>query len=97
VDDLKPLPEGIYAVQIKAVHERKTHCGDPSLRLRLVVLEGLYEGRSVWTDLPLSPEARPRLKCFLAAIGLQGTGKVQLTSELLEGRSLRVTGGSGIR
>jgi hypothetical protein len=48
------LPDGPYTVKVASTKVGKTKAGDPSLGIRLVVVGGPHDGKSVWDNLNLT-------------------------------------------
>jgi Protein of unknown function (DUF669) len=83
----EPIAPGRYLCTIRFVEVTQTRKGDTMWKLRLGVEEGDHAGRSVYDNLVFSAAALPRLKGFCEAVGLPTSGNVDLTPELVRGRS----------
>jgi hypothetical protein len=85
-----PLPPGKYGCRVLDVDERTTSNGDPMWRLRLEVLVGEHRGRFVFDNLVFSARALDRLRCFCQSIGLDTSGELDLTPQMIQGKVCRV-------
>ena len=85
VNDFTPLPEGQYLSRVDDVGITTTKSGDEMWRLRFVVEEGEYAGRYIFDKLVFSDAALTRVKLICSRLGLDVSGKVELTPELIEG------------
>jgi hypothetical protein len=71
VPDFQPLPSGDYAVVIDHVEVRQGQTsGQPYLNFDLVVAEGEYEGRHLFTTSSLKENSLWRLKALLDSFSL---------------------------
>ncbi len=95
VDDVgsfSPLPEATYPCELEKVDDsRTTKAGDEMWGLKWVVLTGEYEGRYIFDNLVFSKAGYGRVKLLCSKVGLPSEGKVNLTPEMLQGRSALVT------
>ena len=91
IEEFKPLPKGKYHCRIADVEELKpTKNGDPMWRIRLLVVGGKHDGRAIYDNLVFSEAALPRLKHVCSSLGLDVSGKAEVTPDLLEGREVVV-------
>ncbi len=84
------VPEGWQPCVIRDIDVRTTRNNDPLWALRFEVESGPHEGRAIWDNLVFSKAALPRLKSFCFAIGLDVSGEVDLTPDMIRGKSCRV-------
>lgn len=91
VDQFVSVPEGIYACVVEDVNETTTRDGRPRFWFRLMIEEGDFAGRLAAVDgVSLTHRAMARAKHVLSALGVDVSGEVEVTRELLEGRHARV-------
>lgn len=55
--DFSPMPEDRYNYIIETAEARKTKAGDDMITVTLVVTEGKYKGRKVWSNFTFGPKA----------------------------------------
>jgi hypothetical protein len=91
VQDFTPVPAGRYLVRVDEITERETQHGDDMWGLRHVILEGPHTDRYLFDNLVFSPAALPRLKLVCKAVGLNVSGQLDLTPQLVRGRTCLVT------
>jgi len=86
------IPEGIYNCMVDACDLRFTKTtGAEFFNLHLKVMEGDQSGRYIFDSLFFSEKALPRAKSALAALGIDVTGEVDLTPEMLIGKFCQVS------
>lgn len=93
VEDAKgfdPVPEGTYLCRVDSIKESVTRGGDEMWALRLAIVDGPHKDRCVFDNLPFSPKGLKRVKLLCGALGLDTTGEIELTPNLLIGRTCRV-------
>ena len=90
VKGFKPLPAGTYTCRLEEVEESSTQWGDEMWKLKFVVTEGQYEGRWIFDNLVFSARAMKRVKFICSRLGLAVAGAMNLTPEMLQGRSCAV-------
>ncbi|RPH47036.1 MAG: DUF669 domain-containing protein [Planctomycetota bacterium] len=81
-----PIPEGRYLAEVESVEEDVNKNGDDVLKLRLRVIEGEHAGAAIFDRLFFTPRALPRVKAVLKALGIEPSGSIEVTPELLQGR-----------
>ena len=86
VRDFEPLPDGQYQVELADIALDQTRKGDPMWKLKFAVVDGPHAGRFVFDNLIFSKAAAPRVKLICSALGLDTSGEIDLTPELLLGR-----------
>lgn len=91
ISEFAPLPSGEYRCALAAVEMDFTRAGDEMWRLRWQVKEGDYTGRLLFDNLVFSQRAMPRAKLICASCGLDVTGEVELTPEMLMDRNVMIT------
>ena len=91
VDDFSPVPPDQYPVEPKSVEETSTQAGDAMWRVRLLIVGGPYKGRYIFDNLVFSAAAMKRVKLFCRALGLDVSGEVDLTPDLIIGRACQAT------
>jgi len=90
-EDFASLPQGWYTVKIEEVREGRTREGDTRWGLKLAVEGGVYAGRiAAWDGLVWSERGSPRAKRFLAALGFDVSGVLELEPHELIGGVLDV-------
>ena len=90
-EDFSPLPDGQYLCRLQDVEEALTQHGDEMWKLRFVVAEGEHEDRYVFDNLVFSAAALKRVKLICSRLGLDVSGELDVTPELLQGRSCQIT------
>lgn len=90
-EDFSPLPEGKYACRVAEVEEARTKGGDEMWKLRLEVVEGAHAGRIIFDNLVFSAAAMKRVKLICSRLGLDVSGEVDLTPDMIKGRPCRIT------
>lgn len=71
----KDLPEGVHAFVITDVQEKVGGSGFPYIALTLECTENAeWQGKKVWTNISLSPQARFKVDEFLDAVGAPENG-----------------------
>ena len=89
--DFSPLPMGKYLCRVAAIELGETSAGDERWLLRLTVDEGPYSGRTVIDNLSFSEAALKRVKFVCERLGVDVTGEVDVSPDLLLGRLALVT------
>ena len=89
--DFTPLPEGKYLCRVLEVEESATQNGDEMYKLRFVVLEGEYTGRIVFDNLVFSKAALKRAKLICSKLGIDVSGNIEITPELLKNRKCHIS------
>jgi len=91
VDDFSiPVPEDTYLCRVKEVEETKARTGVLMWKLQLKILETEYQERVVFDNLVFTPKALPRVRLFCDALGLDTTGEVLLTPDMVKGKTCQV-------
>ena len=85
--DFTPLPDGKYCCTVADVEEAKTQYGDEMWKLRFRVSEGQYKGRYIFDNMIFSTPGLKRVKLICSRLGLDVSGKSDLTPDLIKGRS----------
>ena len=91
MDDFSPLPAGKYLSSLSEVEETETQSGDDMWKLRFSVEEGDHQGRYIFDNVVFSDAALKRAKLICSRLGLDTSGELDLTPELIKGRSCYVT------
>lgn len=91
VQDFSPLPDGKYLCRVVEVEEATTQYGDEMWKLRFAVESGPQRGRYIFDNLVFSEAALKRVKLICSRLGLDVSGKLDLTPALISGRSCHVT------
>jgi len=91
IDDFTPLEEDTYLCRLAEVEEATTQFGDELWKLRWVVAEGPYQGRFIFDNMVFSEAALKRVKLICSCLGLEVSGEVDITPELIKGRMCYVT------
>lgn len=91
VSDFSPVPDGEYHCCIADVEQDVTRAGDEMWKLRWRVEGGEHAGRFLFDNLIFSPRALPRAKLICAACGLDVSGEVDLTPDMLANRQAMIT------
>jgi len=81
-DPQQPIPIGEYKCKIVEVREKTSQKGEEYYSLRLEIIEGDYDGRSVYDSLFFSPKALQRLKLICERLGINIEGDVEITPSL---------------
>lgn len=90
IDNTGPLSDGEYLCKVERVERSQSQYGDEMWKVRFTVLAGQHVGRPIFDNLTFSPEALPRVKLLCASLGLDLSGELDLTPDLLRGRECRV-------
>lgn len=90
-EDYSPLPAGKYLCKVTEIEQKRTLADDEMWRLRLTVVEGEHQGRSVFDNMVFSERAMKRVKLMCSRMGLDVSGFVALTPKTLQGRKVVVT------
>lgn len=90
IGEYTPVPEGTYRCRVADVKEAQTSRGYPMWRLRLEIEEGEHAGRAIFDRLVFSPAALRRVKRVCQCLGLDTTGRQDLTPDMLVGRLCQV-------
>lgn len=85
-EDFGPVPEGKYHIRVVEIEPRITRAGDPMWNLSLEIQQGDHAGRIIWDSMVLSPNGLKRAKLILSRLGVDVSGKVKLTPELIMDR-----------
>ena len=91
VQDFSPLPDGSYLCRVAEVEERQTQYGDEMWRVRFVVDSEAHRGRAIFDNIVFSKAALGRAKLVCSRLGLDVSGKLELTPSLIVGRRCYVT------
>ncbi len=91
VQDFSPLPDGRYLCRLAEVEEAATQYGDEMWKLRFVVESGPHRGRYIFDNMVFSEAALKRVKLICSRLGIDVSGELDLTPNLLKGRSCYVT------
>jgi len=83
LDDFTPLPDDDYLCKLAEIEEATTQSGDDLWKLRFEVVEGEYAGRYIFDNLVFSAKALKRAKLICSRLGIDVSGEVDLTPELL--------------
>jgi hypothetical protein len=89
--DYTPLPKGRYFCRVDSIKESFTQHGDELWNVRYVVVDGPHKGRSVFDNLVFSEKAMKRVKYVCARLGVDVSGEIDLTPEMLVGKSCLVS------
>lgn len=91
VQDFSPLPPGKYLCRLAEIEEATTHNNDEMWKLRFQVAEGRYAGRYIFDNLVFSEAALKRAKLICGRLGLDVSGSVDLSPDMLKGHACHVT------
>lgn len=91
VDDFSPLPDGDYLCKLAEIEEATTQHGDDLWKLRFQVLEGEHARRLIFDNMVFSAAALKRVKLICSRLGLDVSGEVELTPEMLLNKSCILT------
>ena len=86
----EPLPPGSYVVRLVDVGEKMTKVGDEMWLLKFAVEDERHLGRFIWDNLVFSDAGLPRVKLACEALGLDVSGEVELTPDMLIDRRCRL-------
>lgn len=93
------VPDGWYDVEVKSTTVGMTSKGDPKVGARMVVLNGPYEGGSIFKDFIISKDNTTSQKILVEHLGALGITREYLVqhrptddqlAELLKGRKANV-------
>lgn len=88
--DFTPLPEGEYLCRVDNVKEALTGAGDEMWKLRMAVVEGEHKGRYIFDNLVFSEKALKRAKFVCRCLGIDVSGEVDLTPDMIVGKQANV-------
>ena len=91
VQDFSPLPAGKYPCKLVEVEEARTQYDDEMWKLRFQVASGQYAGRFIFDNLVFSEAAIKRAKLICSRMGINVSGELNLTTDMLKGRACQVT------
>lgn len=91
VKDFSPIPKDKYPCIVDQVVEKKTTNDDEMWRLKWKVLSGKYEGRTFFDNMVFSEAAMKRVKLICSRLGLDVSGKISLTTDMVEGAKALVS------
>jgi len=77
----RTVPEGEYNVVCTAVEEGVSQAGNDKLMVTYTIIDGEYEGRTVFDTFTLTDAAMWRIEDFLFATGQKLKGKIVLTEK----------------
>lgn len=86
----QPLPDGEYVCRVERVERTATRRGAEMWKLRLIVQDDPYKGRTIRDNLVFSPEAMPRVKLLCESLGIDTSGEVDLVPDMIKGGVCRV-------
>ena len=86
VQDFSPLPRGKYLCRLADIEEASTKYGDEMWKLKFEVAEGERAGRFVFDNLVFSDNAMKRVKLICSRLGLDVSGELDLTPDMLLGK-----------
>lgn len=90
--DFSPLPPGPYLCRLTAIDDsERTGAGDEMWALRFTVDEGEHEGHYIYDRISFGHKALPRVKLLCSRMGIDISGPLNLTPDLLMGRRVWVT------
>lgn len=88
---LGPLPSGGYNARIAKIEEKKSQAGNMYLSFEFNVTDnGSYKNRKIWESFPLTENALWKLKQVLDAVGVDTSGEVDFSPQLVMGRELHL-------
>ena len=91
VDSYDPIPDGRYLCRLTEVETDSTRNGDEMWKLRFTVEDGSHAGRYIFDNMVFSAAAMKRVKLICSRLGLNTTGELDLTPELVKGRRCVIT------
>lgn len=91
VQDFTPIPDGKYLCRLTDIEETHTNHGDDMWRMRFQVADGPHAGRMLFDNLVFSDAAMKRVKLVCSRLGLDVSGELDITPELLKGRACLLT------
>ena len=85
-EDFTPVPIDRYLCRLSEIVERSTKNGDELWSLKWEIITGKYQGRFIFDNLVFSETALKRVKLVCSRLGLDVSGEINLTPDLLTGR-----------
>ena len=82
--NFEPVPDGEYILGVHKVELVETKSGKPMLKLELLIDEGPYMGRKVWTNIVFNPEGEAGHGLTvqaLKAFGFEYDGDLEIDTE----------------
>lgn len=87
--DYSPLPDGWYECRLENVVPREGKNGE-FYSLEFVVEKGKLAGRKIFDSMHFTENALGRVKLICARLGMDVTGRVEISPQKLEGRRVMV-------
>jgi len=82
-DSYEPLPDGDYVCYLDTIEEATTKNGNDMWKLTWVIEDGEHAGRKIFDNMVFSERAMRRIKLICSRLGLDTTGTVNLTPDML--------------
>lgn len=92
--DFPPLPDGEYLCRVNEIEHSATLYGTEVWILQLGVLKGKFIGRHIFSEMRFSVSTYPRVKLICFRLGLDVSGEIDLTPDLLKGRECYISVGT---
>lgn len=91
-EDFSPIPDGEYLCVLDEVEETTTReSADDMWKLKWKVAEGPCENRVIFDQIIFSERGLKRVKLVLRRIGLDVSGRLELSPEMIQGAVAYVT------
>lgn len=90
--DYSPCPDGVYVLRVEKAKGETTSTRKPMIKLVLVVDEGPYMGRKVWTNVVFNPKGENGHGLTVQALhafGFEYDGDMKIVVKDWEGRTCR--------
>jgi len=89
--DFSPIPDGKYLCKLIEIEESETQNGDEMWKLRFEVAQGDHAGRLIFDNLVFSEAAMKRVKLICSRLGVDTSGEIELTPEMLKNRECLIS------
>ena len=89
--DYSPVPDGDYLCSLEEIEEKFSQNGNEMWVLKWLIIDGKYEGRKIFDQIVFTSACLPRIKLLCKRIGLDVSGILDLTSEMMKHKYAVVT------
>lgn len=86
-----PIEDGVYRAKISSIERKMSKTNSPYLNTEFTITEGKFKNRKVFTNFSLKSLALWKLQSLLMVIGMKADAKMQLDTDMLIGRELRIS------
>ncbi len=90
VEDLKPIPEGVYLATVTAAKAGKSKAGNDKIDITWKVEEGEFEGRNIFDTMTFTEKSMYRVKATLLGLGFDETFSGEIVPDDLVGKTASI-------